>query len=51
MAGQYELKKFLRHMSIPILKDYFENGVTPGGLFKAALVPTAIMFVIFMLFS
>ena len=32
-----------------ILKDYFDNGVTPGGLLKASLVPTAIMFLIFML--
>jgi hypothetical protein len=34
-----------------ILKDHFENGVTPAGLLKAALVPTAIMFGLFMLLS
>ncbi len=33
-----------------ILKEYFENGITPAGLFKAALIPTAIMFCMFMLF-
>jgi hypothetical protein len=33
-----------------ILNDHFENGVAPGGLLKAALVPTVIMFGIFMLF-
>jgi hypothetical protein len=33
-----------------ILKNYFENGVRPAGLFKAALVPTVIMFSMFMLF-
>jgi hypothetical protein len=33
-----------------ILKDYFDNGVTPAGLLKAALVPTVIMFGMFMLF-
>jgi hypothetical protein len=32
-----------------ILKDHFENGITPVGLLKAALVPTAIMFGLFML--
>ena len=34
-----------------ILKDHFENGITPVGLLKAALVPTAIMFGMFMLLS
>lgn len=34
-----------------ILKDYFENGVSPLGLLKGALVPTLIMFVIFFIFS
>ena len=34
-----------------ILKDYFDNGVRPAGLFKAAIVPTVIMFSMFMLFS
>jgi hypothetical protein len=34
-----------------ILKDYFDNGVTPAGLLKAAIVPTVIMFGIFMLFN
>jgi hypothetical protein len=34
-----------------ILKDYFDNGVTPAGLLKAAIVPTVIMFSIFMLLS
>ena len=31
MAGQYELKKFLRHVSIPILREYFKGiGWDPG---------------------
>ncbi len=34
-----------------ILKDYFENGVSPLGLLKGALVPTFIMFVMFFVFS
>jgi hypothetical protein len=33
-----------------ILKGYFDNGVRPAGLFKAAAVPTAIMFSLFALF-
>ena len=32
-----------------ILKDHFENGISPGGLLKAALIPTVIMFGLFML--
>ncbi len=31
-----------------ILKDCFENGVSPLGLLKAALIPTAIMFALFL---
>lgn len=34
-----------------ILKDYFENGVSPMGLLKGALIPTLIMFVVFTVFS
>jgi hypothetical protein len=34
-----------------ILKDHFENGIAPLGLWMAALVPTFIMFVIFLIFS
>jgi hypothetical protein len=34
-----------------ILKDFFENGVTPLGLLKGALVPTFIMFLMFFIFS
>ncbi|MCP4338400.1 MAG: hypothetical protein GY799_05805 [Desulfobulbaceae bacterium] len=34
-----------------ILKDFFENGVSPLGLLKGALIPTAIMFLIFFIFS
>jgi hypothetical protein len=33
-----------------LLKDCFENGVSPLGLLKGALVPTLIMFVIFVVF-
>ena len=33
-----------------ILKDYFDRGVQPGGLLKAAILPTAIIFGMFMLF-
>lgn len=33
-----------------ILKDFFENGVTPLGLLKGALVPTFIMFLMFFIF-
>jgi hypothetical protein len=32
-----------------ILKGYFDNGVSPIGLLKAALVPTVILFAMFML--
>ena len=32
-----------------ILKDYFENGVSPLGLLKGALIPTIIMFLMFLL--
>ena len=32
-----------------ILKSQFDGGVSPAGLLKAALVPTAILFGIFML--
>jgi hypothetical protein len=34
-----------------ILKDHFENGVSPLGLLKGALVPTFIMFAVFVIFS
>jgi hypothetical protein len=34
-----------------ILKDHFENGIAPLGLWMAALVPTFIMFAIFLVFS
>ena len=33
-----------------ILKGYFDGGVSPVGLVKAALVPTVIVFSMFMLF-
>ena len=35
----------------PILKNYFDQGVSPAGLFKAAIGPTVIMFAIFMLLA
>lgn len=34
-----------------ILNQYFENGISPLGLLKGALVPTLIMFAIFLLFN
>ena len=34
-----------------ILKKYFENGVSPAGLLKAAIVPTAIVWIVFLVFS
>ena len=34
-----------------ILKDFFENGISPLGLLKGALIPTFIMFLIFFIFS
>ncbi len=33
-----------------ILKKYFENGVSPAGLFKAAIVPTVIVWLCFAIF-
>ncbi|MBD3851424.1 MAG: hypothetical protein IFK93_09015, partial [Acidobacteria bacterium] len=33
-----------------ILKGYFDGGVSPFGLVRAALVPTLIVFSMFMLF-
>jgi hypothetical protein len=33
-----------------ILKNHFDGGIRPGGLFKSALVPTAILFGMFTLF-
>ena len=33
-----------------ILKDYFEGGVSPAGLLKGALIPTVIVFAMYMLF-
>ncbi len=33
-----------------ILADYFEDGVSPGGLFLGALIPTIVMAVIFLIF-
>ena len=32
---------------IALLKKFFDNGVSPAGLLKAALVPTIVMFVLF----
>ena len=34
-----------------ILKKYFENGVSPTGLLKAAILPTAIVWLVFLVFS
>jgi hypothetical protein len=34
-----------------ILRKYFENGVSPAGLLKAAIVPTAIVWLVFLVFS
>ncbi len=34
-----------------ILKKYFENGVSPAGLLKAAILPTAIVWLVFLVFS
>ena len=34
-----------------ILKGYFKNGVSPLGLLKGALIPTLIMFAMFVIFS
>jgi Na+/H+ antiporter NhaD/arsenite permease-like protein len=34
-----------------ILKDFFEDGVSPLGLLMGALVPTLIMFAMFLIFS
>jgi hypothetical protein len=34
-----------------ILKKYFENGVSPAGLFKAAIVPTLIVWLSYAIFS
>jgi hypothetical protein len=34
-----------------ILKKYFENGVSPAGLLKAAIVPTTIVWLSFLIFS
>ena len=36
---------------VSILKKYFTNGVSAGGLLRAALAPTAIMLVIFLVTS
>ena len=36
---------------VSILKKYFTNGVSAGGLLRASLAPTAIMFLIFMITS
>ena len=33
-----------------ILKEYFENGVSPAGLLKAAIVPTLIVWLCYMIF-
>jgi len=33
-----------------LLKKYFDNGISPFGLFKAALVPTVIVFTMFYIF-
>jgi hypothetical protein len=34
-----------------ILKEYFENGVSPAGLFKAAIVPTLIVWLCYLIFG
>jgi len=34
-----------------ILKDFFEDGVSPLGLLMGALVPTIIMFAMYLIFS
>ncbi len=31
-----------------ILKDHFKGGVSPAGLVKAAIVPTAILWIIYL---
>ena len=36
---------------IALLKKYFDHGVSPAGLLRAALVPTVVMFVLFLLLS
>ena len=36
---------------ISLLKKYFDHGVSPAGLLGAALVPTIIMFVLFLVTS
>ncbi|MCK4773134.1 MAG: hypothetical protein KAT30_00050, partial [Candidatus Krumholzibacteria bacterium] len=33
---------------ISLLKKYFDNGVSPAGLLGAALTPTIIVFVLFL---
>jgi hypothetical protein len=33
---------------ISLLKKYFDNGVSPAGLLGAALIPTAIFFILFL---
>ncbi len=33
-----------------LLKKYFENGVAPAGLLKAALLPTVVVLLVFLLF-
>jgi hypothetical protein len=33
-----------------ILKKYFKNGVSPVGLLLAAIVPTAIVWLVFLIF-
>ncbi len=35
---------------LSILKKYFDNEVSPGGILKFALIPTAIMLVVFIIF-
>ena len=34
-----------------ILNKHFEDGIAPGGLLKAALIPTVIMFLAYSLFA
>ena len=34
-----------------ILKEYFENGVSPAGLLKAAVVPTLIVWLCYLILS
>jgi hypothetical protein len=37
--------------AVSILKKYFTNGVSAGGILRGALAPTAIVFLILLAFS